>query len=94
VQFSLEALEPIDADLLIWLNGSGNFEPVRLLASRAFMQAHREGREVILGKETSGAFSHGSLLSLNYMLDEIVPALEAAFDGDPATHADDRPEGL
>jgi len=37
------------------------------------------------------AFSHASLLSLPYAVDRLVPMIETALDGDPTTHADDRP---
>ena len=47
-----------------------------------------EGRTVLLGSYSgavSAALGYGSPLSLPFLLDEVVPALAAAADGDPAT---------
>ena len=47
-----------------------------------------EDRAVLLGQYSgavSGALGFGSPLSLPFLLDEVVPALAAAADGDPAT---------
>ncbi|MCF4098147.1 ABC transporter substrate-binding protein [Maritalea mediterranea] len=89
-QLSPEDLSPLDTDVLIWLSSDGNFQPILDLAARPFLAAVKDGHEVFLGKEVTGAFSHASLLSLPYTIDRLVPTLEAALDGDPATHADDR----
>ena len=90
VTLSHEDLSPLDADLLIWISSDGGFTEVESLVARPFLTAHTEGREVLLGKEMSGAFSHASLLSLPFLIDRLVPMIEAAFDDDPQTHADDR----
>lgn len=90
VTFSPEDLSPLDADLLIWLAVADEFAAVEGIAARPFLAAHREGREVILGDAMTSAFSHASLLSLPFAIDRLVPAIEAALDGDPTTHADDR----
>jgi len=47
-----------------------------------------QGRTVLLGRDSgavSAALGYGSPLSLPYLLDELVPALADAADGDPAT---------
>lgn len=44
-----------------------------------------EGREVFVDQLLGGAFSFASPLSLDYLLDELVPELTAAADGDPST---------
>lgn len=90
VTFSQEDLTPLDADLLIWIDGEDEFAGVEALAARPFLAAHQEGREVFVGEEITSAFSHGSLLSLPLAIDRLVPMIEAALDGDPDTHADDR----
>ncbi|MGH3982909.1 MAG: ABC transporter substrate-binding protein [Pseudonocardiaceae bacterium] len=47
----------------------------------------REGRDLFLtDKVLVGALAFGSVLSLPYALDRIVPMLAAALDGDPATN--------
>lgn len=90
VQFSLEDLSPIDADLLMWIDGDGDLTAIENLVSRPFLKAHIDGREIIFAKDVTGAFAHGSLLSLPHALDRLIPAIEAALDGDPETNADDR----
>ncbi|MDT0344611.1 iron-siderophore ABC transporter substrate-binding protein [Streptomyces litchfieldiae] len=47
----------------------------------------QEGREIIVGETTDygAAFTFGTVLSLPYVIDRLVPQLEAAVDGDPAT---------
>ena len=55
------------------------------VSARPFVAAHTDGRETVFGKQVTGAFSHGTLLSLPFALDRLVPAIEAALDGDPAT---------
>ena len=93
VWLSPEDLSPIDADLLIWLTTS-TWDNVLGIAARPFLAATQDGREVFVGPEITGAFSHASLLSLPHAIDKLVPMIEVALDGDPATFADDRPEGL
>ncbi len=90
VYFSEEALEPLDSDLLIWIDAGGDFLSVNDLAARPFLAAVKEGREVFMGTEITGAFSHATLLSLPRAIDLMIPMFEAALDGDPSTHADDR----
>lgn len=87
---SLEDLSPLDGDLIIWLSSDGEFDNVMDLTSRPYLAAVEDGREVFSGKELTGAFSHATLLSLPYAIETIVPMIEAALDGDPQTHADNR----
>src|SRR5690606_23253679 len=55
------------------------------------LPVHTEGREVLLSSydelAIGGATSFVSVLSLPYLLDNLVPMLVAALDGDPATTA-------
>ncbi|PYE82326.1 ABC transporter substrate-binding protein [Pseudoroseicyclus aestuarii] len=82
---SNEDLSPLDADVLIWLADSDDAGPLREMPLRRMLTAHVEGREIYADTLLSGAFSHASLLSLPYALDRLVPLIEAAADGDPAT---------
>lgn len=91
VTFSLEDLRPLDTDVLVWISADGQYDWIQSLVARPFLDVVKEGREVFLGVEMTGAFSHATLLSLPYAIERLVPALEAALDGDPNTHADDRP---
>lgn len=92
IYLSAEAIEFLNADLLIWIDGDGDVNPIIDLPSRAFIEPHKDGREVVFTKETTGALSYGSLLSLPYALERMETAIEAALDGDPTTNADDRPD--
>ncbi|MFY0664999.1 MAG: iron-siderophore ABC transporter substrate-binding protein [Natronospirillum sp.] len=91
VSFSMEDIDLLDADVLLWVSTSDDFRELDAVPARRFLAAHREGREVLIGNLLSSAFSHASLLSLPYAIDRLVPALEAALDGNPDTHNDDRP---
>jgi iron complex transport system substrate-binding protein len=87
VSLSAEDLSPLDADVLIWFDDEGKVETLPLRpATRAF----KEGREIFPDTILSGAFSYSSLLSINYALDHLVPLIEAAVDGDPATTVADK----
>ncbi len=66
----------------------GDIAPILDLPSRRFLDAATEGREAFLDETLSAAFSHASLLSIPSAVERLVPMIEAALDGDPATHAD------
>ncbi|TNJ47486.1 ABC transporter substrate-binding protein [Phaeobacter sp. B1627] len=80
-----EDLAPIDADVLLWLDGGGSVARLNRLPLRRFMRAYLEGREIYSGLMLTSALSHSSPLSIEYALDTLVPLLEQAMDGDPAT---------
>ena len=80
-----EDLDPIDTDVLIWLDTGASAPALNRMPLRPFMRAYREGREVYADPLLSSALSHSSPLSLDYTLDRLVPLIEAAIDGDPAT---------
>lgn len=94
VDLSPEDLSPLDVDLLLWVSTDDIFANVLDMPARPFMPAVAEGREVFVGADLTAAFSHASLLSLPFAIDALVPMIAAARDGDPATHADQRPAGL
>lgn len=85
VGFSAEDLSPLEADVLIWIVSGEALEDVKNLPLRKSMTSHIEGREVLADELLTGAFSHTSLLSLPYALDELIPLIELAADGDPST---------
>lgn len=93
IYISDEAVDLLNADLLIWIDGDGDVTPIEALPMRDFIQPHKDGHEVVFTKEVTGALSYGSLLSMPYALDRMEKAIEAALDDDPETNADDRPEG-
>lgn len=80
-----ELTDPLEADALVWMDLGGGLASVRDNPLRPGMTAPREGREIVADPDLSAALSYGSALSLGYALDRLVPLLEAALDGDPAT---------
>lgn len=91
IQLSAEDLGAIDGDVIVWVTTDNAYSNVLDLQARRFLTAVNEGREVFTNTELGSAFSHASLLSLPFAIERLVPMLEAALDGDPNTHADDRP---
>jgi iron complex transport system substrate-binding protein len=86
VSISPEDLSVIDTDVVVWIGlGDDTTTAVRDLATRPTMNAFKEGREIVADDLLSGAFSHASVLSLEYVIDELVPELALALDGDPTT---------
>ncbi|PWW25053.1 iron complex transport system substrate-binding protein [Geodermatophilus normandii] len=83
---SQERLDLLDADVLA-VNG---YDQAAADADTLFsaLDVVTQGRTVLLGSysgDVSAALGFGSPLSLPFLLDEVVPALAAAADGDPAT---------
>ncbi|WP_053228026.1 iron-siderophore ABC transporter substrate-binding protein [Spirochaeta cellobiosiphila] len=86
LSFSEERMDLLDTDVIIWIGvGAKGLEAMRQFTLRKTLKATTEGREFFVGKLLGGAFSFASPLSIDYALDELVPALEAAIDGDPET---------
>ncbi|MFS8180021.1 iron-siderophore ABC transporter substrate-binding protein [Pseudovibrio denitrificans] len=85
VRVSPEDLDPIDTDVLIWLDFGSGASQINTLRLRPTMRAFREGREVVATPMIAAALSHSSPLSLNFALDQLEPLIAAAIDGDPAT---------
>ncbi|MGH9247803.1 MAG: iron-siderophore ABC transporter substrate-binding protein [Acidimicrobiales bacterium] len=83
----LERADIVDTDVLVWdqvaftPGGRPAIEAEPVLAG---LDAMAEGRAVFIG-EFEDAFAWNSVLSLPVALDGIVPMLERATDGDPAT---------
>ncbi|MGY1685537.1 iron-siderophore ABC transporter substrate-binding protein [Geodermatophilus sp. SYSU D00867] len=83
---SQERLDLLEADVLA-VNG---YDQADADADALFsaLDVVTQGRTVLLGGysgDVSAALGFGSPLSLPYLLDEVVPALAAAADGDPST---------
>ena len=83
---SQERLDLLEADVLA-VNG---YDEAEAAADSLFsgLDVVTQGRTVLLGgysSAVSAALGFGSPLSLPYLIDEVVPALAAAADGDPAT---------
>lgn len=83
-----ELTEPLDADVLIWLDLGAGVEAAARHPLRQTMRAVREGREIVTDPTLSAALSYATPPSINYALDRLVPLLEQALDGDPTTAVD------
>ena len=79
--------EDLDVDLVVWVAGSEESytELVNALPTRVALRAYATGGEIFASTLLTGAFSHSSPLSLEYVIDTMVPELELALDGDPNT---------
>jgi iron complex transport system substrate-binding protein len=89
--FSAEELELLDLDTVVWIVGDDlALDAILELPLRQSLAFAPEGREVFADFELSGAFSFSSPLSIPFLLDELVPKLAAAVDGDPATTVPDQ----
>ena len=88
ITVSPENLDKLDSDANIWLGATepGTQATVEGLPLYPSMQATTSGGQIWSTDGVfEGAFSFASPLSISYSLDALVPQLEAAFDGDPAT---------
>jgi iron complex transport system substrate-binding protein len=84
---SQERADMLDVDVIIWLDPEDGDGPLGGPLYETF-PVHTEGREVFLDSfedPLGAATSFVTPLSLPYLLDGLVPMLEAAVDGDPAT---------
>lgn len=54
VSFSEEAIDPIDGDIVVWVDAAGAFNPVLDLAGRPFLSAVQDGREVFMCRDSRG----------------------------------------
>lgn len=81
----VENIDQLDVfDAVVWINGDPTPEATRDLPLRTAIATHVEGREILAGFERTAGFGtmpHASLWTLEWL----VPALEQALDGDPAT---------
>lgn len=85
---SAEQLNLLDHDLLLWNAGATPELVAELANNRLYQQLDvaREGRDVFLTDELlAGALTWGTVLSLPFAIDGLVPMLAAAVDGDPTT---------
>ena len=84
---SMERADLLDTDVIIWIDSQAAEGALGGPVYQA-LPVHTEGREVLLSSSddpVGGATSFISVLSLPYLLDNLVPMLVAALDGDPAT---------
>ena len=92
VEYSAEDLTNIDADLLVYYDTTEEAAVTLAGTWRQFLRAPTTGAEIVLGQTNVSALAHLSLLSLPAFLTNLEPMIVAALDGDPTTHADQRPK--
>lgn len=85
---SREQLSLVDAEVLVWIvNSSAVRKATEDAALYRNLKVVREGRDLFLevNEPLAGALAFSTVLSLPFLLDELVPQLAAAADGNPAT---------
>lgn len=84
---SNERVDLLDTDLVIWFVEDGTKKEVDANRLYTALPVHQQGREVFLqpGDEVYEPYSFLTVLSLGYLLQNIVPKMKAAIDGDVAT---------
>jgi iron complex transport system substrate-binding protein len=89
-QLSGEKLELLDVGTLVWFADPAPADKVRDSKVYRRLKVRTEGRDVFLPEkgELYEATSFISVLSIPLLVDELVPKLAAAADGDPATPAE------
>lgn len=88
IRFSPEIIEPIDADVIVWYGMTAGLQNALDYPTRPFLKAHATGGEIFLTDEQVAAFARTTLLSIPVTIESLVPMLEAAADGDPATEVE------
>ncbi len=86
---SKERTDLLDQDAIVWMVGDVTKDAAKLHKDATYkdLKVVSEGREVYV-HETSdygSAVSFGTVLSLRYEIERLVPQLAAAVDGKPAT---------
>jgi iron complex transport system substrate-binding protein len=85
-----EKMELLDVGVLVWFANPGPAEKIRKNAVYSRLAVRREGRDVFLAEtgELYEATTFVSVLSIPLLIDQLVPRLAAAADGDPDTPTD------
>jgi iron complex transport system substrate-binding protein len=86
---SEEKLDLLDVGALLWFADPGPAAKARNNALYSRLAVHKEGRDYFMPEKGTlyEATSFVSVLSIPLLLDELVPRLAAAADGDPKTKA-------
>lgn len=85
---SRERLDLLDADVLVWIiSVEGRREAVEEDPLYRRLRVVSEGRDIFLEPDgpLAAALSFSTVLSLPYLIENLVPMLVAAVDGDPQT---------
>lgn len=85
-EVSLENLDLLNVDAVIWLSEDDAQADAAQVPGRELMEFHREGREVYADGPLAGAFSFVSPLSLHYLFDHLVPKLAEVLADNEGEH--------
>jgi iron complex transport system substrate-binding protein len=80
-EISTEQLSMLDLDVLVWNTGSaeGTSDQIRAIPSYQVLDVAKDGRDVFVDDPiVSGALTWGTVLSLPFAIDALVPQLAAA----------------
>jgi iron complex transport system substrate-binding protein len=85
-----EKLDLLDVGTLVWFADPGAAQKIRQNKLYSRLKVRTEGRDVFLAEKGTlyEATSFISVLSMPVLVDQLVPRLAAAADGDPATSTD------
>ncbi|MCX6397370.1 MAG: iron-siderophore ABC transporter substrate-binding protein [Propionibacteriales bacterium] len=90
VSISAENADEVDIDFVLWVNGRK--ATTDMVPTYPNLTVAREGRDLFIGDDDTDpvyvASSFVTVLSLPFYLDEIVPRIASAVDGDPSTSSD------
>jgi iron complex transport system substrate-binding protein len=89
-QLSSERIDLLDVGALVWFADTGPAQKIRDNRVYSRLKVRTEGRDIFLAENGTlyEATSFISVLSIPLLVDELVPKLAAAADGDPATTTD------
>lgn len=82
-EVSLEELDLLNVDAVIWLSADDAAEDAARVPGRQLMEFHRQGREIYADGALAGAFSFMTPLSLHYLFDHLVPELDRVLEHHP-----------
>lgn len=89
-EISVEQMQLLDADAVVWIDFLEDCAKSRIEADPIYpsLRVAKDGRDMFLRRADplQGALSFSTVLSLPYVIDELVPKLAAAVDGDPGTN--------
>ena len=93
-QLSDEKVDALDLGVLLWFaDGDRSVKELKEDPLYSKLNVRKEGRDVFVRTDDRvyEATSFPSVLSMPLLIEEIVPRLAAAADGDPATSTDEEP---
>lgn len=87
---SAERVDLLDTGLVIWFVEGENRKEVETNKAYTSLPVHQEGREIFMspGDQVYEAYSFLTVLSIDYLLEGLLPRMKNALDGDPRTKAD------